>query len=110
MQMDNKSRYKAAHAKYFASNPCATAELESVSAKMLEHCGITMDEYREQQRYVIFENAAKAHGLSTSEFVIKLMAESAEQAHEWRLEGHRRTAKTLGMSWDEYKQLNRITE
>lgn len=108
--MDTKSRYQAAHSKYFARNPRASAEIESVSATMLEHLGITMEEYREQQRYVIFSQAAKAHGLDVHEFVIHLMAESPEQAHGWRLEGQRRVAESLGIPWDDYKQLNRITE
>ena len=108
--MDTKSRYEAANAKYFASNPRAAAEIESVSAKMLEHCGITMEEYREQQRYVVFAKAAKALGLEVGEFVIHLIAESPEQAHAWRLEGQRRVAEALGIPWDEYKQLNRVTE
>lgn len=69
-----------------------------------------MEEYREQRRYVVFAQAAKAHGLEVDEFVINLVAESPEQAHAWRLEGQRRTAEVLGIPWDEYKQLNRITE
>lgn len=108
--MNTENRYQAAHAKYFASNPRAAAEIESVSVKMLEHCGISMEEYREQQHYVVFAQAAKAHGLDVHEFVIHLMAESPEQAHGWRLEGQRRVAESLSIPWDEYKQLNRITE
>lgn len=69
-----------------------------------------MEEYREQQRYVVFAQAAKAHSLEVDEFVIHLVAESPEQAHAWRLEGQRRIAEALGIPWDEYKQLNRITE
>jgi hypothetical protein len=108
--MDTKARYQAATAKYFASNPGATVEIESVSETMLEHCGITKDEYRTQQRHVIFANAAKARGFEVDEFVIRLMAESPEQAHEWRQQSQRRVAEILGIPWDEYKQLNRITE
>lgn len=108
--MDTNSRYQAAHAKYFASNPRAAAEIDSVSVKMLEPCGITIEEYREQQRYVVFAKAAKAHGLEVDEFVIRLIADSPEQAHAWRLEGQRRVAEALGIPWDEYKQFNRVAE
>ncbi len=77
---------------------------------MLVNLGITMEDYRETQRYVVFAKAAEAHGLDVDEFVIHLMAESPEQAHAWRLEEHRRTAESLCIPWDEYKERNRITE
>ncbi|MDO7927732.1 DUF6388 family protein [Pseudomonas sp. KFB-139] len=108
--IDMRSRYQAAYEKYFGNNPQAVAEIESVSQKMIEHLGITMEEWRQTERHRIFAEAAKARGLEIGEFVIRLMAESPEQAHAWRLENHRRMADTLGIPWDEYKQLNRINE
>lgn len=77
--------------------------MEAVSPRVIEACGITVDEYRQQQRYVLFSQAAESHGLDIDEFVIRLVAESPEQAHEWRLTSHRKTADNLGIDWAQYK-------
>ncbi|MEE3924008.1 DUF6388 family protein [Pseudomonas viridiflava] len=108
--MSISNRYQAAHDRYFANNPRAAAEIESVSIKMLDNLGITMEEWRKTQRYLVFAKAAEAYSFEVDEFVIHLMAESPEQAHAWRLERQRQLAEALGIPWDEYKQLNRIIE
>ncbi|MBD8184788.1 hypothetical protein IFU20_01225 [Pseudomonas viridiflava] len=108
--MSISNRYQAAHDKYFAGNPEAAAEIESVSVRMLDNLGITMEEWRKTQRYLVFAKAAEANGFEIDEFVIHLMAESPGQAHAWRLERQRRLADALGIPWDEYRQLNRISE
>lgn len=108
--MNIEKRYSAARDKFFAENPRALAEIESVRPSVIEACGITVDEYRQQQRCVVFAAAAKTHGFEVDEFVIHLVAESTEQAQAWRLDRHRKMATVLGIEWDEYKQLNRITE
>lgn len=108
--MDIEHRYSAARDKFFAENPRALTEIESVRSSVIEACGMTVDEYRQQQRCVIFAAAAKSRGLEVDEFVIRLVAESPEQAQAWRLDRQREMATVLGIEWDEYKQLNRITE
>ena len=94
--------------KFFAQNPRALTEIEAVKPAVIEACGMTVDEYREQQRLIVFAEAAKSRGLEVDEFVIRLIAESPEQANEWRLDQHRKIAAALGIDWDEYKQMNRI--
>ncbi|WP_282363264.1 DUF6388 family protein [Pseudomonas sp. PS01297] len=106
--MNIENRYTAAREKFFAENPRALTQIESVKPAVIEACGMTVDEYREQQRLVIFAEAARSRGLEIDEFVIRLVAESPEQANEWRLDQHRKIAAALGIDWDEYKQLNRI--
>jgi hypothetical protein len=106
--MNTENRYKEAREKFFAENPSARSQIESVKPSVIEACGLTVEQYQEQQRYLVFEEAARSHGLEVDEFVIRLMAESPEQANEWRLDRHRKIAASLGMDWDEYKQLNRI--
>ncbi|MBK5397467.1 hypothetical protein JFU47_12245 [Pseudomonas sp. TH39(2020)] len=108
--MTIEKRYSVARDKFFADNPRALAEIESVRPNVIEACGMTVDEYRQQQRCVFFAAAAKSHGLEVDEFVIRLVAESPEQAQEWRLDRQRKVAKVLGIEWDDYKQLNRIFE
>lgn len=108
--MSMSNRYNAAHDKYFANNPRIVAEIESVSLKMLENIGMTLQEWCINQRYLAFAKAAEAYGLEEDEFVISLLAESPEQAQEWRLERHRKTADILGIPWGEYKQLNCIPD
>jgi hypothetical protein len=39
-----------------------------------------------------------------------MVADSPEQAQTWRMDRQRQIAKTLGIDWDDYKQLNRINE
>lgn len=108
--MNIENRYSAARDKFFAENPRALTEIESVRPSIIEACGMTVDEYRQQQRCVVFAEAAKSRGLEVDEFVIRLVAESPEQAQAWRLDRQRQIATVLGIDWDEYKQLNRITE
>lgn len=106
--MNIEKRYSAARDKFFAENPRALTQIESVKPAVIEACGLTVDEYREQRRLVVFAEAARSRGLEVDEFVIRLIAESPEQANEWRLDQHRKIAVSLGIDWDEYKQLNRI--
>lgn len=108
--MTTENRYSAARDKYFAENPNALRQIESVSASVIEAVGMTVAEYRDQQRCVVFADAAKTRGIEVDEFVIRLMAESPEQANTWRLDRHREMANTLGIPWEEYKALNRISE
>jgi len=106
--MTIEKRYSAARDKFFADNPHAITQIESVKPAVIEACGMTVDEYREQQRHVVFAEAARNRGIEVDEFVIRLVAESPEQANEWRFDRHRKIATALGIDWDEYKQLNRI--
>lgn len=108
--MSIENRYNAAREKFFAENPHALTQIESINSAVIEACGMTVEEYREQQRLAIFAEAARSRGLEVDEFVIRLVAESPEQANEWRLDQHRNVAEALGIDWAEYKQLNRIAE
>ncbi|WP_409286880.1 DUF6388 family protein [Pseudomonas guariconensis] len=103
-----ENRYSVARGKFFAANPHLLAHIKSVNPVVVEACGMSLDEYIEQQSVLVFAEAARSRGLEVDEFVIRLAAESPEQAQEWRLDKHRRMAAALGMDWDEYKQLNRI--
>ena len=104
-----ENRYAAAHEKYFAENPHELdRKMDAVSPNVLEACGITVDEYRQQQRYELFSQAAEGLGLDLDEFVIRLVAESPEQAHEWRITSHRKMADCLGIDWADYLAMNRI--
>jgi hypothetical protein len=105
-----EDRYTAARDKFFAENPQAMREIEAVSAEEIEGSGMTVEEYRSQQRLQVFAEAAKKRGIELDEFVIHLVAQSPQQAQEWRIERHRKMAEVLGSSWEEYKDLNRITE
>lgn len=108
--MDIKDRYKAAREKYFEMNPQAAREIDSVSKTVIEAVSMEVDEYREQARAAAFVKAAEARGIEVDEFVIQLVAESSEQAQTWRMDRHRKIADTLGIDWNDYKQLNRIVE
>ena len=87
--MSIENRYTAARDKFFAENPHALTQIESVKPAVIKACGMTVDEYREQQCLVVFAEAARSRGLEIDEFVIRLVAESPEQANEWRLDQHR---------------------
>lgn len=106
--MSIENRYSAARDRFFAENPGALAQIESVKPAVIEACGMTVAEYREQQRLVVFAEAARSSGIEVDEFVIRLVAESPEQAEEWRMDQHRKLAAVLGIDWDDYKKLNRI--
>lgn len=106
--MGFENRYNAAREKFFAENPRILSQIKSVKTAAVEACGMTVDEYIEQQCLVVFAEAARSRGLEVDEFVIRLVAESPEQANEWRMDQHRKMAAALGMDWGEYKQLNRI--
>ncbi|MFD2640815.1 DUF6388 family protein [Pseudomonas japonica] len=105
-----EDRYAAAHEKFFAEHPEAQAEVESADVREIEAIGLSIEDYRQQKRYEVFSKAAKTRGLDLDEFVIRLVADSPQQAQEWRLRTHRRMADALGIEWDEYKEMNRIFE
>ncbi|MFJ3483833.1 DUF6388 family protein [Pseudomonas sp. NPDC090202] len=105
-----EKRYNAARERFFKENRDARDELESLNTVECEHLGCSVEEALEQLRSEVFARAAKTHGLEIDEFVIRLTAESPEQARAWRLERHRHVADTLGIDWDTYKTLNAIIE
>lgn len=105
-----EERYDAAHAKFFAESPHAQAEAESIDVREVEAIGVTMDDYRQQKRYEVFSTAARRRGLDLDEFVILLVAESPQQAQEWRLKRRRQEADALGIEWNEYEKMNAILE
>lgn len=108
--MDIEERYELAWQKYFDANPARAAEIETFDLAALDAVGMDVDAFREQRKMEVFGAAAKARGLEPDEYVIQLVAESPAQAHEWRLEEHRRNAEVSGSDWEEYKLLNRIVE
>ncbi|WP_137162130.1 DUF6388 family protein [Pseudomonas asiatica] len=105
-----EDRYDAARNKFFAENPQAMKQIEAVSAGVIEACGMTVEEYRQVQRVRVFAEAAERRGIELDEFVIQLVAESPQQAQEWRIQRHRQMADALGIDWPEYKALNRLCE
>ncbi|MEZ1440108.1 DUF6388 family protein [Pseudomonas shirazica] len=105
-----ENRYDAARNKFFAENPQAMKIIEAVSAGVIEACGMTVEEYRQVQRVRVFAEAAERRGIELDEFVIQLVAESPQQAQEWRIQRHRQMADALGIDWPEYKAINRLCE
>lgn len=106
--MNPENRYSAARDKFFKEDPSALALIKAVKPAVIEACGITAEEYNEQQRRDVFADVARSRGLEVDEFVILLTAESPEHAQQMRLDRHRRLASALGMDWEEYKQINRM--
>ncbi|MFG8567863.1 DUF6388 family protein [Pseudomonas paraeruginosa] len=104
------SRYRAAIDKFFAENPRALAEVETPSRSLIEASGSTVEEYWELKCWEVFKEAAKRSGHDVDEFVIRLLAESPEQAQEWRLERQHEIADALGIEWSEYKIMNNISD
>lgn len=105
-----EDRYHAAREEFFAQHPEILAEIESIDVSVIEACGVTVEDYRRQQRYAAFSKAAERRRLDLDEFVILLVSESPQQAHEWRLKSHRRMAEVLGVDWADYKTMNRLKE
>ncbi|AGZ38141.1 DUF6388 family protein [Pseudomonas aeruginosa] len=105
-----ENRYDAARNKYFAENPQAMKKIEAVSAGVIEACGMTVEEYRQVQRVRVFAEAAERRGIELDEFVIQLVAESPQQAQEWRIQRHRQMADALGIDWSEYRAMNQLCE
>lgn len=106
--MNKEQRMSAARDKYFSQNPHVLDRLEVANAKELEAIGSSEEEHRHQQMDLAFAMAAKSAGLEPYELAIRLVAGTSAQAQEWRLEHHRETAEALGISWDEYKSINRL--
>ncbi len=55
-----------------------------------------------------FEDAADEQGIEPWELALQLIAENPEELLAMRLEVHREVAEALGMSWEEYCQLNEV--
>lgn len=108
--MTSEQRHNAAMEKFFSEHPDLLSAIESVKPGVIEACGLTVSEYREQQRLVAFSDAARRLGVDTTELAIRLVAESPEQAQEWRLGHQKKLAEALGIEWEEYRALNRIAD
>ncbi|MBD9428224.1 hypothetical protein IB232_23085 [Pseudomonas sp. PDM15] len=108
--MDFEQLYRAAIDKFLDQNPKVLEYIESGCRSVRALSYMPENEFREQQRRVCFALAAQTYGIDVDELVIRLMAESPEQAQEWRMDGHRKLDDVFGMLWDEYKQRNRIFE
>jgi hypothetical protein len=109
--MDLESRYNAASAKYFAQNAAVSREIEAAIAANLadiQAVGCTVEQERELRQMEAFAAEAVARGLDIHELVIRLLADSPEQAQKWHLEHHRQIADSLGMDGKQYKALNLI--
>jgi len=86
-------------AKYLTTNPNLKTEIQDLSA-----------EEQKQQTQWAFEDEAEDLGIEPWELALQLVAESPEQLKSMRLEAHHQVAETLGMAWDEYRELNDIEE
>jgi hypothetical protein len=109
--MDIESRYNAASTKFFAQNPALELEIEVAIAGSLAEIhaiGSTVEQERELRQMEAFAAEAVDRGLEIHELVIRLLADSPEQAQAWHLEHHRQVAGSLGMDWEQYKALNLI--
>lgn len=107
--MSIDDRYQRALEIFFAENQ-HLLRVEPAHPTDLEALGITPLEYEQHKRDEIFSQAAKDRQIEVSELVIRLAAESPEQAHSWRIDIHRRTAEALGIEWTEYKIINHTEE
>ncbi|WP_263262059.1 DUF6388 family protein [Pseudomonas sp. RIT-PI-S] len=89
------ARQQLAYDRFLALNPELAEEIRDLDA-------------REQQQQVqwAFEDAAQNAGLEPWEYVLELTAESPEALAAMREEVHREVAEALGMSWDDYRELN----
>ncbi|OCR21749.1 hypothetical protein AFK24_27630 [Pseudomonas syringae] len=86
-------------AKYLTTNPILETEIQQLSA-----------EEQKQQTQWAFEDEAEDLGIEPWELALQLVAESPEQLKSMRLEAHQQVAETLGMDWNEYRELNAIEE
>lgn len=108
--MDCRQRYTLALARFFTTNPQLAAEADDVSVAEADAAGVSLEDLQGTRRAQAFERAAHGLGIDSFEFSIRLVAESSEQAQAWRLEQQRKEADAIGMSWQEFKQLNGIEE
>lgn len=91
------ARQQLAYDRYLAANPELAQDIQALDA-------------REQQQQVqwAFEDAAQSKGLEPWEYVLELVADSPEALAAMREEVHREVAEALGMSWEDYRELNGV--
>jgi hypothetical protein len=89
------ARQQLAHERYLAAHPELAEEIRDLDA-------------REQQQQVqwAFEDEAQSRGLEPWEYVLELAANSPEELAAMREEVHKEVAEALGMSWEDYRELN----
>lgn len=94
-----ESRHDCAIEKFKAANPSLLEEIRALSPK-------------EQQQQIewAFEDEAELRGLEPWELALELIAQSPEELKAMRIETHRDVADALGMSWEEYRGFNDISE
>ncbi|MNC36866.1 hypothetical protein D3C75_854090 [compost metagenome] len=94
-----ESRHEAAIEKFKAANPGLLQEIQALSPHE-----------QAQQIEWAFEDEAETQGLEPWELALALIARTPEELKAMRLETHRDVADALGMSWEEYRGFNNISE
>lgn len=94
-----ESRNEVALAKFLDANPDLREEIKDLSAKE-----------QGQQVQWAFDDAAEEQGLDPWELVLNYVAETPEELRLMRREVHEEVAEALGMSWEEYRDLNEIQD
>jgi len=74
-----------------------------------EIAGLNAHEQQQQIQWA-FDDQAQERGLQSWELPLELIAESPEPLREMRLEVHSEVAETLGLSWQEYCEINEIED
>lgn len=94
-----ESRNQVALDKFLAAHPDLKAEISVLSE-------------RDQQQQVqwALEDEAQEQGKEVWELTLELVAETPEELKAMRLEVHQEVAEALGMTWEDYRELNELED
>ena len=73
---------------------------------MLEALGVNLEEYKELRLTQRFNEYAEKIGLEPFELYLKLGVDTEEEREKLRLKQAKNLADSLGISWEEYIELN----
>jgi hypothetical protein len=102
-----KQRYALAKEKFLSINPRLKQKLDNLNENTAINIGMTLEDYRNNEFSREFSKYAKLHKLDSIILVIELCTDNHEARNEMVLEYYQEHAEILGISWDDFKKINR---
>jgi Family of unknown function (DUF6388) len=106
MKMNEKQRFNSALEVFLNRNKFVQKEIQSLTPEGAKAIGLSFDELRENELQKLFIKHAESLGQTPYELVLSLTVESEEEKAFLITINHKSTADMLGMTWDEYLDIN----
>ncbi|MFC0269108.1 DUF6388 family protein [Kushneria aurantia] len=95
-----------AKSRFLASNEEVRKRIDDIPEARADALGVSKRELQDLDLMRAMEKAAERRGQDLGEFMIELGTDTEEEANQIRLDRAKRRASALGLSWEEFVELN----